>query len=473
MNSERLQELIDGWQEGSLTAEQAEELNRRLRSSAEDRRQFQQAASFHALLHCAAEADSVTAIAQSFGHGSGLRQQFRAWVSSHLVLAALLVLPLAIVFVGWRVARGPQGDVGTSIEQSVATIGELFNCRLNGLGKLPKTGSSMARGHRIDLASGAMQIKFASGAMAMIYGPAIFDISSRNSGYLTSGKVNVKACNSESIDFSLETANANAVHNCTEFAAEVALNGRTRFDVSKGSLRVYIPTVELSQKLESGGSLELESGSNQIITLIESGEGTPTFRFPTIPPPSSADIADQSRGIATIRCIGDALPASSGAADVLVNGRGQLKEDHPSESLFFENNQSGVIALDLGRQRTIAMINTFSWHRADMPWLPSDVTSDRAVQKYDLYGFAGDEMPPATVPYTDAGWVLIARVNTDDFFHSQINLKRPPQQASSIRAVHGAIGSYRHLLWAVQPSVGSIVDVGNNTFYGEFDVFEE
>ncbi len=391
-----------------------------------------------------------------------------------LIATVVLMLGVPLTrFVVRAIVRTPIAE--TSTESSVATVGELTDCRLNGADRPLSTGGSLASGQRIDLASGMMTVKFASGALATIYGPAIFDINSRNSGFLTSGRVNVAACGWGTTDFSLKTANANAVNNCSEYAVEVASDQRTRFGVTSGSLRIYIPTIELSQRLESGGSLGLcDLGADQVMTLIESGDGTPAFRFPTISPPSSSDLADQSRGIAKIHCFGGELSPDSGSANLLLDGRGQSDADAWGESLFFLEHSTGLIVVDLGQRTSLSMINTYSWHRSDSQWhkhwaISDKRCSDRAVQKYDLYGYAGDEMPQLQQPLANSGWQLISQVNTDDFFHVDSDGVRPPQQASSVR---GALGSYRYLLWAVRPSIGCLPITEFSTFYGEIDIFE-
>jgi len=69
--------------------------------------------------------------------------------------------------------------------------------------------------------------------------------------------------------------------------------------------------------------------------------------------------------------------------------------------------------------------------------------------------------------------VLLGRVNTDEFFDVSLPRTRPEQQATSITAAHGPIGSYRHLLWDVRPSRSGTQPVEDGTFYGEIDVYVE
>ena len=80
-------------------------------------------------------------------------------------------------------------------------------------------------------------------------------------------------------------------------------------------------------------------------------------------------------------------------------------------------------------------------------------------------------MPESSVAPAEAGWVRIARVNTDDFFQVEDPLDRPAQQACSITSARGEIGRFRYLMWEVEGVTGFETESTNNTFYGEFDVF--
>ncbi len=475
--------LADAYFDGRVSPQQMEALNSRLRSDEAARDLYLQLCDLHS---CVSIDDGLwvgspeTAIERhrvdsrnTIEVVRGVRKGFVRTLSQLSIAIFVVAIPCATLLIGLRVNQTQRNQKEETQEHTLATIGEQKNCQLNGASKPLETGSSVISGQRIDLAAGTMQIKFASGALAMIHGPAVFDVNSRNSGFLTFGKVNVTACTSESTDFSLKTVSANAVHNCAEFSAEVATNGRTRFDVSKGSLQIHIPTMKRSQRLDSGGAIELDSSRDQIITLIESGDGTPAFRFLTIPPPSSRDFADQSRGIAVVRCFGGQLQHGSGPPEILLDGKGQSAEDAPMESLYFTENASGIIVLDLGRSISVSMINTYSWHRAAYRWHRTDACFDRAPQKFTLYGSSAIDMPSLAMPHIDAGWTLISHVNTDEFFQTQADELRPPQQASSIRASEGPVGSYRYLMWAVRPSIGYDKKSENNTYYGEIDVYGE
>jgi len=125
------------------------------------------------------------------------------------------------------------------------------------------------------------------------------------------------------------------------------------------------------------------------------------------------------------------------------------------------------LLLDLGSVLPITRINTYSWHQDH----GSDTNRIRATQKFYLYGSAEAEPPGIDGPLAERGWVLLGRVNTDEFFNVSQPLNRPEQQATSIAAPRGAIGTYRHLLWDVRPSRSGTQPVEDSTFYGEIDVY--
>jgi hypothetical protein len=95
------------------------------------------------------------------------------------------------------------------------------------------------------------------------------------------------------------------------------------------------------------------------------------------------------------------------------------------------------------------------------------------VQKFTLYGFAGDQPPPTDGRLTESGWTLIARVNSDEFFRVAAPSDRPAQQACSVTGAHGAVGRYRFLLWELQATQGPDTTDTNATFYGEIDIHEQ
>ncbi len=137
MNSDRLQELINAWQESSLTDAQIEELNERLRLSESDRERFQQAAGFHAFLHCAAEANSLNTISDSFDRNQRNHRRIASLATRHLTFAALAGV-LAGVFVGIgfaSIAWSYSSGIGEGLQRRpVEIVDSGFE---SGLGPLP------------------------------------------------------------------------------------------------------------------------------------------------------------------------------------------------------------------------------------------------------------------------------------------------------------------------------------------------
>jgi len=248
-------------------------------------------------------------------------------------------------------------------------------------------------------------------------------------------------------------------------------DGHSRITVATGAVEVRLANGRERRRLGRGEAIEVEPGRPSVIARIEPGDGTPAFRFPTIEPPSNQDYADASQGHARISVLRGKPHRDNGSVEVLLDGHAQSNADSPPESFCFQNNSSGLILLDLGRKIPVKKVNTYSWHRCVT--LPTDHI--RATQKYDLYGSSGPALPSADGDLAAAGWTLIARVNTDEFFGFPRQAARPAQQAVSITTAEGGVvGRYRYLLWDVRPTPADAPGYGreeDNTFYGEFDVY--
>ena len=345
------------------------------------------------------------------------------------------------------------------------------NCQWVNPESAPRQGDTLLAGRRLELASGQVEIVFQSGAKVTIHGPAIFEVQSTNSGFLTLGRLNARADTPQSRGFTVHSRTAATVNLGTEFTVVAAEDGHSQIRVVEGAVEVRLSNGKAQRRLGVGQSIEVEPGSPSVFARIEPGEGTAAFKFPTIEPPSRDDCADASKGLARIRVVRGHAHYDSGPVDVLLDGKGQSKRDSPGESFFFNLNESGMILLDLGQRIPVKKVNTYSWHqRRD---LPRDRT--RATQKYYLYGSARATPPNAGANPAAAGWTLIAQVNTDEFFGFPRPAARPEQQAVSITATGGGpIGEYRYLLWDIRPTRADESAMAyDNTFYGEFDVYKE
>ena len=342
----------------------------------------------------------------------------------------------------------------------VAEFGELKNCRWVKSDSQIAVGDEIRIGQRIELSSGSAEVLFHTGARLTIVGPAIIEPRSKNGGFLTLGEVHLETETPESKGFTIETPSSTFVDISTAFTASVAPDGLSRLEVTEGEVDVLLDGVKKPKRLKQGETLFVEPGERKIITLIEPGDGTADFRFPTIEPPSAEDYADQSSGNATIHVADGVLrtqAAASGPASVLLDGKGQPQQGAPRQSAFFETGGNGNFLVVLGKAISITKINSYSWHQHDLV----KEHRERALQIFTLYGYAGEELPDLSLSPEKSGWTRIARVNSEQFFNVNERLDRPAQQASSITADEGDVGKYRYLLWVTK----------RNTFYGEFDVF--
>ena len=456
--------LIARYLDRAADAAEVAELSRLIATDESARRLYLRIARLHADLAAtvdvAASRAEATATSSPGSRAPAAERRF-GWRRSSLAWAAGIAITLAGgALVAWR-------SIST---RAVARFEALHDCRWVGAGIEVQPGDPIPRGQVLQLSSGTVNLRFASGAEATLVGPAIFEVSSGNGGFLTLGQVKVNAAAPTAKGFTVQTRTARVVDIGTEFVTAAAADGQSRVDVTSGEVVVLLAGVRSPQRLRTGDALSIEAGRTQVLVRIESGDGTAAFRFPTIEPPSNRDLADASVGLARIRVIKGTLHTTalipSGPVELLLDGRGQSQPNSPAESVFFDNNASGLLLLDLGRVVALSKINTYSWHQS-----PDAVNRVRAVQKFTLYGFAGEVAPGTEGVLTENGWVQLARVNSDDFFHVMNPVDRPAQQACSITGALGAMGRYRYLLWAVEPTQGKNPQFLNNTFYTEFDVY--
>lgn len=404
-----------------------------------------------------------------------------------LLIAAAAVTALSLLLAAW----GAFGSVTrptastTSAEDVAAVVGSFLTLEAVEW-VAPETtvqqGDPLRAGQLIELVRGTVQLQFTSGASVRLSGPAIFRAESPLAAVLTMGRVAVTADTPESKGFTLRTRTGRIVDLGTEFTAEALPDGRCRIGVASGLVSFHPGQEGAGQLLRAGDLMEVEPGHRQVITRIERGDETPAFSFPTIEPPAADDRAGSGQS-AIRRVFGDLYEnprtqVQSAVPEILLDGKGQSNPDAPEESLYFADAQTGGLHLDLGEPVAIRRINVYSWHRCLNPGFEQELRQahrERAAQNYVVYGSVAAQPPAVDGPLADAGWTLIARVNSDAYF-GLTGMARPAQQASSITSGRGTIGEYRHLLFIVQPTVGTNhtgEDLSFGTFFGEIDVHGE
>jgi len=335
-------------------------------------------------------------------------------------------------------------------------------------------GSWLRRGDPVKLAKGSIEIRYRTGAVARLHGPVHFDVTSRNGGFLHYGQAWARADTTASEGFTVRTSSGVFVDRGTEFLTTAKVDGFSQVQVTAGAVDAEVEGFE-RKRIEKGSGMGIEPGDIPVMIRIESGDETPAFRFPTIPPPSAGDLADRARGETEIRLISsdergrENIPhQASGSPAVILDGRGQSGNDRPEESFFFPNGATGMFLLDLGREVPVAKVHTYSWHLSEV-----DVGKRRrAVQRFTLWG-AGEGDYSGRHPAVDPqhGWTRIARVDTDAFFGVEDEPDRPAQQACAIHSNGLAIGRFRYLLFQVIPTPMPDGLPSRHTFFGEIDVF--
>ena len=92
------------------------------------------------------------------------------------------------------------------------------------------------------------------------------------------------------------------------------------------------------------------------------------------------------------------------------------------------------MVMDLAAEMPVASVRTFSWHK-----------SDRAPQRFVLYGASGTTFPNAASAVPGPPWERIAAIDT-------VKLGQGGKHASAVAGYKGkAIGTYRWLLWVLEP----------------------
>jgi len=170
---------------------------------------------------------------------------------------------------------------------------------------------------------------------------------------------------------------------------------------------------------------------------------------------SNADIADASKKngatFTWVKSFGGPHAKGGPEGDTLPrlnDGSVARNNDDVDRCVWFDNNESRIL-LDLKKTLEIARVNTFSWH-----------SSNRAPQKFTLWGAGGDTLPdPSKDLSKTQGWTKVAEVDT-------FPLKDSGQHGSSVFNPVATLGKFRYLLWqnGKRPS---------GTFFTEIDVYEK
>ena len=182
-----------------------------------------------------------------------------------------------------------------------------------------------------------------------------------------------------------------------------------------------------------------------------------TTPYRQVPPPSDHDAATNADFTLVD---GQVPPGYANPLPLLHDGLMPPNADERTANFRLAiGSGEGRVKIDLHKPIRIREINSYSWH-----------TDIRGPQVHTVYGSNGSEADFNPTPKNDidpatCGWKKIADVDT-----------RPAsgfvggRYAVSISDSSGSLGTYRYLLFCMQPA--SKLDGMGHTFYSEIDVVE-
>ncbi len=329
-----------------------------------------------------------------------------------------------------------------------------------------KTGEAIHAGDVLELLSGSAEVVFRSGATTKLEAPAIFKICSAESAFLTYGRIAGEAPGNGSNAFTIQTPTSRVMNFEAEFIVSAEPDGRSHVELKSGEATVHIPGLKEEMHLSKGGIFSTDAVQSGVAVRIETGDGSPAFRLPSIEPPFENPAAATSHGAPTARVLHERPPVDADGLGA-TGDRSQGREK--ADTFLLTARRDGRYFVDLGRLIPVTKINTYSWKSAGST---SRAGATRA-QNFTLYGLASSAAPEAVDPAESGGWQLIAQVNTDSYFAVDTPNTRPDQQACSFTAVSGCLGKFRYLLVVPQSSDLDLTASASALGVNRFDVYAD
>ncbi len=272
MKPSRVIELIEKHVDGLLTDVEANELNELLQAHPEARRLFWEHAALHGLMQEAVLLEWVSKVSPTRGK-KVLRVPAWRWMSGVALAAAA-----ALVF-GFML-------LPSQSEQPVAVLEQESGIVWVDSRDAKAVGSELELG-TLRLKAGEAVIVFKSGARVVLQGPAEFQLTSRNSGFLRSGKLRAEVPQ-PAHGFKVGSESLTVIDLGTEFGLAVVSGVSTEVQVFKGNVQVLV-NGHADSSLTQGHGLRVESGR------VESIKANP-LGFMT-----EADLANPERLAAHLR----------------------------------------------------------------------------------------------------------------------------------------------------------------------------
>ena len=250
MSTERLDELILHWSQGTLSDSDAAALDAELRQSASSRQRFRRHARIDVALRDRASQPASTAWTPQ-----PVRMQ--RWPRAIMALAACVAVLLCVAafIMGGRQAPKMAGQPPEETNLGCAILTRTMDARWTGGTSQARLGDTLNSG-TLHLSQGLAQIEFFSGATLLLEGDAELEILSPWEAVCHSGKARVRVP-PPAHGFKLHAPGMKLVDLGTEFGLSVKADGQSEVQVFEGEVEAHPQTgAQINLKAGQGAHQE-------------------------------------------------------------------------------------------------------------------------------------------------------------------------------------------------------------------------
>ena len=246
-NSENVHRLMEELCEGDCRESRQQQLANILRSSPSARRLYVRFLSLHFWLQLRFNRykDSLHESELSELFATGVEQRtawhrLRSWKVSLAIAASLLLLLPAVV---WFLDASEGEKLVTAELPLAAIVQGVHQCQWHEQSEAKGVGQIVREGDRLRLEAGLAELRFDSGATAIIEGPADLTISNSRTCSLPLGKLVAKV-DDRGTGFTVETDSARVVDVGTEFGLRRNSRRELHVAVFQGEVQVFANSVQ-------------------------------------------------------------------------------------------------------------------------------------------------------------------------------------------------------------------------------------
>ncbi len=318
-------QLVFRYLDEATTPEENEVLDTRLRTSDADRKVFieicQQASLMTEVVSPPLAPASSTRTSEDQSDRSPilgfLGDAFQAgtdFLSRGLVVSVLLAIGLPgvlFLILVLHVARQPAPVV------PVAKVTQTHKCVWDQSSTALSTGADLLAGEQLQLTEGLAEVTFADGAKVLLEGPAVFDATKRNGGFLQAGSL-VANVPKRAVGFTVRTPQAVIVDLGTDFGVSVDQDGTTEAHVFTGRVEVAVRT-EATETVQA--PKELHVGQAARICPIGARKTARVEMIATAPKRFVQRIPGEMLDLVDVVCGGNGRGAKRGTAIDCTTGK--------------------------------------------------------------------------------------------------------------------------------------------------------